>query len=189
MTDKIRKPRAQKSTTSGRILLEILKDVSLESFNILDGFLFSFGSSKQLAKNIGHTEYNSAMQNLKRYGYVKRVNEDQFLITPKGIKKARLVKVEQTKWNRQKWDGKWRIIAFDIPETKKLERNIFRSLLKRKLCIGIQNSVFISPYADFDELAMIRKDLKIEKYVSFFIAKSSWTDDDVALRKRFGLED
>jgi len=69
----------------------------------------------------------------------------------------------------------------------KKERNIFRSLIKRKGFLGLQNSVFIAPFADLEMIDMIRRELKIEKYVSFFVAKSHSSDDDSALKKRFDL--
>jgi len=133
-------------------------------------------------------EYTSSFQGLCRHGYIKRINENQFLITPKALGKVRIAKIEASGWEENVWDGYWKIISFDIPETKKKERNIFRSLIKHKGFIGVQNSFFVSPYADFEDLAELREDLKIEKYVSFFLARSYKTDDDTNLKKKFNLK-
>ena len=175
---------------TGRLLLEFLEEMANATLEASGAFLASAGSAKILARNIYMSDrsYYSAMQNMKKRGYIKKINEDQFLITPKAITKARILKVEMADWEDKKWDGRWRIIAFDIPNTKNRERGIFRSLIKRKGFVGLQKSVFIAPYADFNELAQIRSDLKIEKYVSFLIAECSETDDDKFLRKRFNLD-
>jgi len=172
-----------------KILAEWLKDFAFDAAGAAEAFLLSAGSSRLMMRRmrLNSREYQSAIYSLKKSGYIKRTNEDQFLITPKAIKKIRMLKVEESDWRQKEWDGRWRIVVFDIPEPKRRERNILRSLLKRKGFIGLQNSVFISPYADFNQLALIRRDLKIEKYVSFFSADSAETDDDKALRVRFNL--
>lgn len=155
----------------------------------LGAFLLSGGSVSQLKRNLAmiDKEYSSSFQGLCRHGYIKKINEDQFLITPKAYKKIRVHQINVSDWESGGWDGTWKIAAFDIPDDKTRERNILRSVLRRKGFIGIQNSVFISPYADFEALAKLREDLEIEKYVSFFTAKSYKTDDDSKLRDKFNL--
>ena len=171
------------------LIKEIIGDIAKAGFESLDAFLFSFGSSKKLARNMGMNErqYYSSINSLRRSGYLKRINEDQFLITPKMLTRLAENEILETEWDKDEWDGTWKIVAFDIPEPKKRERNIFRSLIKRKGFIGIQNSVFIAPFANFKQLASLRSYLKIEKYVSFFIAKSADTDNDSLLKERFKL--
>ena len=181
--------RSKKVSNSTKLLIALseLANVTIGHF---DAFLMSRGSASQLACNVNmlEREYSSAFQGLCRHGYIKRVNENQFLITPKAHRKIRIIFIESSEWRVGKWDGFWKIISFDIPETKKSERNIFRSLIKRKGFVGVQQSVFVAPFADFEALALLRQDLKIEKYVSFFTAQSYLTDDDTKLRKRFNLK-
>jgi len=168
----------------------IVTDLGEATLDSLEAFVFSSGSAKILARNMGMNEakYYSSMQSLKKSGYIKKINEDQFLITPKIMIRLAENEILASDWDPEKWDGSWRIVSFDIPEPKKRERNIFRSIIKRKGFLGIQNSVFIAPFADFKQLAKLRAHLDIEKYISFFIAKSAETDDDQLLKKRFGLK-
>jgi len=172
-----------------KILAEWLKDFAFDAAGAAEAFLLSAGSSRLMMRRmrLNSREYQSAIYSLKKSGYIKRTNEDQFLITPKAIKKIRMLKVEESDWRQKEWDGRWRIVVFDIPEPKRRERNILRSLLKRKGFIGLQNSVFVAPYADFDDLNLMRSELGIEKYVNFFVAKSAGIDDDRLLREKFGL--
>lgn len=183
--------KESKISLAAEILIELMKSVAVDLVGMAEDNIFSCASSSQLAKNfysrINKEQYVSAFQGLQRTGYIKKINEDQFLITPKAIKKIRILNIENADWEKDTWDGMWKIIAFDIPEDMKSERNTFRSLIRRKGFVGIQNSVFIAPFADFEQLALLRNDLKIEKYVSFFEAKSSKTDDDTALRAKFDL--
>jgi len=179
----------KKISTASRLLLEFMKDFANATFDATDGFLMSMGSARIMAKNlrVSDSSYNSSIQGMKRHGYIKKVNKDQFLITPKAIKKIVVEKAKLISIDKQKWDGNWRVIFFDIPNSRNRERGIFRSALKRMGFIGIQKSVFIAPFADFDSLSQIRLNLGIEKYVTFLVAKSPHTDDDSALKMRFDL--
>lgn len=175
-------PRSQK-------LLITLLDFAQTASDELDAFLMSASSASQLQRNlkISQTQYKSSVQALCRTGCIKKINQNQFLITPKGRSRITRIKIERANW-QGKFDGFWKIVSYDIPEPMNKQRDIFRSVLKRKGFIGLQNSVFIAPFADFAALDELRKNLKIEKYVSFFNAKSDASDDDSALRKKFNLK-
>ena len=184
----MRKKRAVSDTF--RLVKEIAREQLDLTWDMLEAFLFSYGSSKALARNLGMKDrkYYSSMRSLEKHKYIKRVNEDQFLITPKAVTKLAEDRIIKSRWQADDWDGYWRIVAFDIPEAKRQERDSFRSLIKRKGFVGIQNSVFIAPFADLEQLANLRSYLGIEKYISFFMAKSAPTDDDSPLKGKFGLK-
>ncbi len=63
------------------------------------------------------------------------------------------------------WDGKWRIVIFDIPEEKRIIRNLFRRNLKKWGFKHLQKSVWISKRSVFDKLESYIKDLGVEKWV------------------------
>ncbi|MDP3725451.1 MAG: hypothetical protein Q8R20_03225, partial [Nanoarchaeota archaeon] len=46
---------------------------------------------------------------------------------------------------KEKWDGKWRIVSFDVPGGYRLERNMIRSLLKASHFYRLHKSVWASP--------------------------------------------
>ena len=179
----------KKISNATKLLLEITGEMLETTVDYTEAFLFSAGSASRLGRNmhLKSEQYQSAFYGLRRHGYIRQINDDQFLITPKAINKINRIKIEQNDWSSNGWDGNWKIISFDIPESKRKQRDIFRSILKRKSFVGIQNSVFISPYADFKALDQLRRELDIEKYVSFFNAKSDITDDDTKLKEKFNL--
>lgn len=140
------------------------------------------------ARKISADKYNfrQTLKELEEGGLIKDT-ERGFLITPKGLKQAKefqLLEPRSVKIN-ENWDGKWRIVIFDIPERLRSERNIFRGFLKRKGFIRLQNSVFVCPEADFEQVNTIRYELGIEKYVNFLIAESNLLDDDSILKNIF----
>jgi len=137
---------------------------------------------------MGEYQFRSAIESLEKQLLIKKTGGG-FLITPKGKKKIKFLKLQRTKAKeKQAWDKKWRVVIFDIPEDARQARDIFRSLLKRKGFIRLQNSVFISPYGDFDELNEIRHEYGIQKYVNFLMAKADEVENDQNLRNRFNLD-
>ncbi|MFH1855121.1 MAG: CRISPR-associated endonuclease Cas2 [bacterium] len=178
----------KKISIATKLLLGLVEMAEV-SADHLDAFLLSAGSASLLQKNLNllDTQYHSSLQGLEKHGYIQKINKNQFLISPKAQRKIRKIKNEQIKWDKKKWNGMWIIVAFDIPEPQKNERDAFRCAIKREGFIRLQNSVFVAPFADLGELSRLRVDLKIEEYVTFFQAKSCETEDDSKLKKRFGL--
>ena len=76
-------------------------------------------------------------------------------LTEKGFLKALGGRHPEERWNRT-WDGKWRMIFFDLPEEKCMVRNELRKQLKAAHFGGLQRSVWITP----DPIAGIEESLK-----------------------------
>ncbi len=49
-------------------------------------------------------------------------------------------------WDAQ-WDGKWRVVSFDLPETERKLRRVFRETLRRHNFGCLQRSLWITPHA------------------------------------------
>ncbi len=50
----------------------------------------------------------------------------------------------EVKWNRF-WDGRWRLVLFDVPESFRAKRNQLRRYLRNRGFGYLQNSVWITP--------------------------------------------
>lgn len=61
----------------------------------------------------------------------------------------------EDRWNRS-WDGKWRMVVFDLPEDKRSLRNELRRELRAARFGGLQGSVWISP----DPVNVVGEELK-----------------------------
>ena len=57
------------------------------------------------------------------------------------------------------WDGFWRIILLDLPESRKAERESLRYLLKKAGFVCLKNSAWISPFPYEYLFENIKKDL------------------------------
>ncbi|MFH1162049.1 MAG: hypothetical protein V1696_02115 [Candidatus Jorgensenbacteria bacterium] len=65
----------------------------------------------------------------------------------------------------QTWDGKWRLIMFDIPHRHKAARDAFRKKLKDLKFYPLQKSVFLTPYPCEDEIDFIASIFDVRKYI------------------------
>lgn len=76
---------------------------------------------------------------------------------------------ENIKLNRSKrWDGQWRMIIFDIPDTQKQARDAFRQKLRQLGFYPVQKSVFITPYECEKEIDFICSIFDIRRYILIF---------------------
>lgn len=85
----------------------------------------------------------------------------------------------------EKWDGKWRIVMFDIPEKKKSNREAFRNKMGQLGFLLVQKSVYVTPYPCQDEIAFLRQYFNVGDNVSIFTVGS--LEEDEFLRKAFKL--
>ena len=108
-------------------------------------------------------------------------------LTAKG--KFELQKLTNGEWKERRksfWDGKWRVIIFDIPEARRRDRVKLWRLLRRLGFFRLQDSVWVYPDDCEDLIKLIKADMKIGLAVTYIIADSIEGDGRVA--KFFGVK-
>lgn len=137
------------------------------------------------------SRFSKTIYQLEQRGFIKTYAEgkERYLeLTPKGLERARKYSMEDLKIKiPKKWDGKWRIIIFDIPDDKKTEREIFREKLKQLGFRCLQESVFVFPFDCKGEMDLICSNYFIKPYVKYIVA--DFFEDDDQLIKQFLDED
>ncbi|MBI2410149.1 CRISPR-associated endonuclease Cas2 [Candidatus Kaiserbacteria bacterium] len=81
-------------------------------------------------------------------------------LTPKGEKSiekilAREYRIPEQVW----WDGKWRVLIFDIKEKRRRIRSTLRQLLAGVGFVRLQDSVWVYPYPCDEFVAIVRAHL------------------------------
>ena len=71
----------------------------------------------------------------------------------------------------KRWDGKWRMVIFDIPEENKNSRDIVREKLKQIGFLRIQKSVYLFPYECTKEIVFLAERLDIKNNVLISISE------------------
>ncbi|MEK9173146.1 MAG: CRISPR-associated endonuclease Cas2 [Patescibacteria group bacterium] len=83
------------------------------------------------------------------------------------------------------WDGKWRIVIFDIPKDMKKAREVLRFHLKKLGFYGLQKSVFVLPFPCWDEIEFLVELYDLKPFVRQVLAIK--VDNELHLRKMFAL--
>src|SRR3990167_2211250 len=65
----------------------------------------------------------------------------------------------------EKWDKKWRVVIFDIPEKSRMARDALRRKLKELEFRELQKSVFVHPYECKKEIDFIIEFFNLRHYV------------------------
>ncbi len=108
---------------------------------------------------------------LKRKGYIKIKTiegKQAILITKNGINKALKAKFRMVEKKKRK-DGKWIMLIYDIPETKKSLRHLLREMLYIFGYRMFQKSVWICPYDVLEETENFIQRNSLDKYVRIFL--------------------
>lgn len=66
----------------------------------------------------------------------------------------------------RKWDRKWRVVFFDVPETKRLGRNKLVAKLKDLGFYQLQKSIWVHPFPCLIEIEFIKQAYSLGSYVS-----------------------
>lgn len=115
-----------------------------------------------------------------------RYEGNKLRLTPRGEAELRRVSLADFKLKKPKrWDGRWRVLVFDIPESRKTLREKVRRTLAAIGFIRLQDSVWIYPYPCEDLLALLKADFKIGKDLLYLIVEEMEYDN--SLRKQFEL--
>ncbi|MEK7178601.1 MAG: CRISPR-associated endonuclease Cas2 [Patescibacteria group bacterium] len=88
--------------------------------------------------------------------------------------------------NHKKWDKKWHLVIFDIPEKKNKERRALSVKLKDLGFYPLQESVFIYPYDCRNEIGFICSFLDIDRYINYCVV-DTLDKKEGNLRKFFNL--
>ena len=86
-----------------------------------------------------------------------------------------------------RWDGKWRLVMFDVPEKRKKVRDILRMLLRSAGFIHFQDSAWIQPYPCDELVTLLRSHLGSGKGEIRYLTASFVDESDYAFRKHFDL--
>lgn len=128
-----------------------------------------------------------SFRNLENRGLVSRVNDDKYKFTKNGIKWFEKSRFKYLKPKVGKWDKKWRIIIFDIPQEKHNKRNWLRKKLRNMGFYMVQKSVFAFPYPCEEELGYICSHLDVNDYVDIIMADSIGSKEQ-EIKKVFQLK-
>ena len=114
-----------------------------------------------------------SIKSLTDAGFIENIKSPQnnyVRLTKQGKRKLNSINLESdTAMVNTSWDGYWRIVMLDLPESRKSERESLRYLLKKAGFVCLKNSAWISPYPFEHMFYNIKKDLGLTNEIMIFV--------------------
>lgn len=136
-----------------RAILFIIKRGASSADEIVDLLNNSF-QEKQIRSRISHLKYEKFVA----------AEGDSLKVTVKGILKLDSLEFKAIVYNKP-WDKQWRLVIYDIPESKRLARDKIRQLLKDLGFRQLQISVWAHPMPCLKQFQIIKKAYGIENHL------------------------
>lgn len=133
----------------------------------------------------------TAFGRLAGQGLIRFVNEDgkrYAEITEKGSRMLALDPEALAVMNqkKRKWDGRWRVVLFDISERRKNTRDRLRQFMSDAGFVRLQDSVWVYPYDCEDLIALAKTEFHLGADVLYMVVER--LERDKHLREHFKLK-
>lgn len=151
--------------------------VALGVIGMISAVMVAPGLAKTLPllQKVNIARINQELKRLKKRGLVEIIKRKNGLtsikLTKEGKKKLARYKIDQLEIEKPKiWDGKWRIIIFDIPIQKNSARGLLRKKMKELGFYKLQASVFVYPYSCYEVVSFLREYFGVKAEVEYIEA-------------------
>jgi len=175
-----------------KILLSLLAGIAF-------GFSFTPSQQSRVLKSFAkiwrssNKKISGELKNLKRTNLIKNTIKNEkgkynIELTEKGRMRAlEYYFLRELKIKDKKWDGRWRMLIFDIPERLRNGRNSLRWKIKKLGFYELQKSVFVIPYECKKEIDLIIDYFELKPYVHYGILEIIGDEINRKLKKHFKL--
>ncbi len=126
-----------------------------------------------------------SFNSLQRSGFWRLSISGKYELTKKGIAKLERVQLRESV-KKQKWDGCWRIVVFDITEDKRAARDALRRKLKIFGFYPLQKSVFVFPFDCQKEIMALANFFEEADNIEYITAKALG-EKEQKIKKFFNL--
>lgn len=162
--------------------MEIVAKAADGCINITGGIIYAFFLKELhrefgLADKVSENAVKSALKRLKEKGCLEKIEKNgktSYRITERGRSK-----LDKVLFDRNVWDGKWRVVMFDIPEEKKRIRDNLRTVLRGSGFRPFQKSVWLTPFDVLDEIEDFVREYDLQNEVWYFWSNSIKNDDNI----------
>jgi DNA-binding transcriptional regulator PaaX len=133
-------------------------------------------------------QFKTALNRLEKKGVIRAMSDRtswHYALTSEGKELLEKKKIDDISIAPPKeWDGKWRLVIFDVPEQHRKARNALRSTLQRLGFRYLNLSVWVHPFPCQRELSAVVEYFGVGEYVRYVTAESF--DGAEALKPKFG---
>ncbi len=124
---------------------------------------------------------------LRKRGLIANIpGSKSVVLTQKGRQFASRERLKiRTRDRKPRWDGRWRVLIFDLPEKERRTRDRLRLELQEVGFIQLQRSVWVYPYQCDDYILLLKKEVGAGRRALYMIVES--LEGDAPLKKYFKL--
>ncbi len=140
---------------------------------------------QRLGNAPSRNDFIRSFNSLQRSGFWRISRSGKYELTKKGVARLEQIQIRES-IRKQKWDGWWRMVVFDIKENKKAARDALRRKLKNFDFYPLQKSVFISPFDCQKEIMALADFFEAKDEIEFIIAKTLG-GKEAEIKKYFNL--
>ena len=118
-------------------------------------------------------KFSKLIYYLKRKNYIRVENlkgKKAVILTKEGLSKALRASFAK-KENKNRKDGKWIMLIFDMPAKNKKARDLLRSILFNLGYKIFQHSVWVTPYDVLEKTESLLQFYSLDKYVKIFLVE------------------
>ena len=168
------------SSTASAVLASAIIGGVITVAAVAPGAVWLFGktiSARRREKRERYRRLWERFRAFKKRNVFELVGEDKeggliYRFTDKGRAMTRKFLLETIEVEPAKrWDGKWRIVIFDIPEKQKSKRRILQTRLDELGFYPLQKSVWIHPFPCENEISFLKDFLEVKPYVEVFTSE------------------
>ena len=153
---------AKKKVVTNFILLALEK--AIDGYVRFEDFAYN---PLLVGRDLKKSELALALKRLREHGFVELLDDKQLIyrLTDSGKDKALWARM---KMSDEVWDGKWRIVVWDIPEKRRAARDLLRFKLKMLGFKLLQKSIWVCKKNCTKELKDFIRRVGIEDWVLVF---------------------
>lgn len=172
-----------KGELAKKILLAAVGTAAIATVLVLPGMgillkMFNADDSKE------QWRLRRALKRLEERRFIARKvvrGKEVFVVTKYGKDRIDKYFMADLEIRPKKWDGRWRVLMFDIPERQgggRIRRDVSRQLREMGMK-AVQNSVFITPFPCKEQLDIVAAFFKIKKHFLYLEADTYEGVDDL----------
>lgn len=178
--------RRRKRHDIGRAILGTVQAVGVVSFALIAPNTIAGLQKLGIIPKRRQSEYiRTSLQRLIDQGLLV-VSDGSVRLTAKGESALSLLEASEFHIKTpRRWDGRWRVLIFDVPERKRQLRVRLTATLRSAGFVRLQDSVWVHPFDCEDMFQLFKTELGIRSEVLYIIADT--IENDAKLRQHFKL--